>query len=386
MEFLREILINIIGNLLSAVILLLIGTVIWLCASNLQTRTILAKRDPQVIKDKTLSKAVEQGHPIRAKYRVETSFRRVLSDWEIDFLVEYYNFTTGRDAYDGRCLRLDGYEVSGGEILLTLSPVGFFDLITTNLSFFPGNIRTVGPWKRIASWTMLPKYYAILSERRHQILGHLDPKDPNLFEKTIANRKLANALAISVNILDFQGNTLVVRRPRSITVAADTYSVAVTGTLTEADLFGETGSVLTRGAARETLEEFGLPVDPAAIRPVDIIMTPQKFQPTALLEVQVATDLKSIATQAQRGKDFVAEAAALYVLNLRDPAEFFSVTRRLPFSPASVYALDRAFARVNSLDDSEFLCLKKQYRPSPALATRWEKHPVFSVEPQDNLK
>lgn len=339
-----------------------------------------------MLNDKTLSKAVKQGLPIRAKYRVEGSFRRVLSDWEIDFLVEYYNFTTGCDAYDGRCLRLDGYEVGCSEILLTLSPVGFFDLITTNLSFFPGNIRAVGPWKRIASWTMLPKYYAILSERRHQILGRFDPKDPNLFEKIIANRRLANALAISVNILDSQGNALVVRRPRSITVAADAYSVAVTGTLTEADLPGETGSVLARGAARETLEELGLPIDPAAIRLVDIIMTPQKFQPAALLEVQVDADLKSIAAQAQRGKDFLAEAAALYVLNLRDPAEFFSVTRRLPFSPASVYALDRAFARVNSLDDPEFLRLRKQYKPCTAPAKRWEKHPLLSVEPQDHFE
>jgi 8-oxo-dGTP pyrophosphatase MutT (NUDIX family) len=212
-------------------------------------------------------------------------------------------------------------------------------------------------------------------------LGHFDPKAPDLFRRTIANRRLANAVALSLNILDARGRALIVKRPKSITVAAEAYAVAVTGTLTEADLIGTTGNALARGAAREAKEELGLSVEPERVRLFDIVLTRQKYQPVALLELKIDGEIETAAESAKHGKDFSAEVGRLYALDLRNPKEFFSVTRVLPFSPASLYSLERAFARINDLNEEDLRRHKRQHRPSPALARQWETQPLLSVEP-----
>lgn len=325
------------------------------------------------VTEPAITKLIESGKEtkIEARFHPKSRFKNILPEWDVEFLVKYFDRLTGSRSYNSRCIRLDGYEIQNGVLVLDLSEVGFFDLLSTNIAFFPGNVR-YSFWNSLLLAPHTVKHLGIISEYKTKILGRRGIEN---FADVLTNNRLANVLAVSTNILDKKGKALVVKRASRLSVSGNVYTVASTGTVLNIDLPGREGNVLTRAAAREVKEEIGIEIHPGQIRLVDLILTKQKYQPIAITECYVE-DVNQVATSAARAKDFQLEVKDMHVLDLKDIPTFFAVITALEFSPASAYSLELAFRRLHSLSQDEFDRLRKKHGKrllSQKLSSDWKK-------------
>lgn len=315
-----------------------------------------------------LSQRLAASPSTHSRYHRRTPFRHLLADWQVKFLVDFYDFVTGSQSFNGECVRLDDLQMEENGISLDLSTVGFFDLVTTNLTFFPGNMRCANVWRTIASWPMLPKFYSIIRQPHLTVLGKVQLG----FQDVLSNRHLANVLAVSTNLVDRKGRVLIIRRPTTITVSGGVFTVASTGTVQNGDLVdtGDKSSVFVRAAARELQEEIGVLADPDAFILQDIILTRQKYQPIAIIEATIE-DLDAVHARLPGAEDFRKEAASAYVLDLNDVPTFFTVLG-MDMSPASAYSLELAFRNHHRISEKEFQMLAMQhYRLWRRLSNYW---------------
>ncbi|SHF52151.1 hypothetical protein SAMN02745218_02478 [Desulfofundulus australicus DSM 11792] len=323
--------------------------------------------------DAAIVKLIQSGKEtkVTARFHRESRFRNILPEWEVEFLVKYYDRLTGSRSYNGRCIRLDGYEIENGILILDLSEVGFFDLLSTNITFFPGNVR-YNFWNSLSLIPYTIKYLSIMSEYKTKILGRRAIEN---FTDILTNNRLANVLAVSTNILDKQGRALIVKRSSKLSISGNIYTVASTGTVLNVDLPGKEGNVLTRAAAREIKEEIGMEIPPGQIHFVNLILTKQKYQPIAITEYYLE-DINQAIASAARAKDFQLEIKEMHVLDLKDISTFFAVITSLEFSPASAYSLELAFRQLHGLTQDEFKRLMKKHKKpllNQRLSSDWKK-------------
>ncbi|RJO62761.1 MAG: NUDIX domain-containing protein [Dehalococcoidia bacterium] len=353
-DFALSVVSNLAGNILTVIFLALVA---FLAAVSARKLSILKNRKPysqMIVDDPALTSYFCQHSDINTRYHTKSRFKNIIPEWHIEFLVEYYNKLTGSRSFNGPCVRLDGYTVENDCLTLELSTVGFYDLLSTNMTVFPGNVRYSGFWKYISLLSYLPGYYSVLAEYKNKIFSGKD--DPE-FPEIIGNNRLANVLAVSAMVMDSQGNTLIVKRTSSLAISGSIYSVASTGTVIESDLVGEKGNVLSRAAVREITEETG--IIPDSVRILDIVLTKQKYQPIALARCDVA-DLKSALLNTAKAKDFPQEVREMYILNMSDVKTFFAVLSKAELSPASAYSLELAFRQFHNISGGEFEIMRRK--------------------------
>lgn len=371
-EFFLEILASIAGNLLTIIFLALLTFTATVSARFFQKAKSRTPYYNAVLIDQKISSHCAGNFLANTRYHHKNLFKNVLPTWDINFLAAFYDKLTGSRSFNGPCLRLDKISFEDEQLLLDFSTVGFFDLLSTNITFFPGNIRYANFWQYLTLLPKFIKYYSLIAEHKHKILPN---KVPTTVAEVLSNNRLANVLAVSTNVVDTQGRALIVKRTSQITISGSIFTVASTGTAVEHDLAGDKGNVITRAAARETKEETGIDARPENIKILDIILTKQKYQPIAITEYEVG-DISEILENISSAKDFRQEIQEALVLDMNDKNTFFAVLAKLDFSPASAYSLELSFKRYHHLSNEEYrLLLKKRFRKlgNYRLCIDWKK-------------
>jgi len=371
-EIFLGILTSIVGNLLTIIFLTLLTLTVTILARFFRRAKRKTPYYNMVLSDPKIHSYCIANFSVSTRYHRKSPFKNALPTWDINFLATFYDKLTESHSFNGSCLRLDKISFEGEQILLDFSTVQFFDLLSTNITFSPGNIRCINLWRCL---TLLPdfmKYYSLIAEHKRKILPG---KIPTTIAEVLSNNRLANVLAVSTNVIDAQGRALIIKRTSKITISGSIYTVASTGTVVEHDLVGDKSNVITRAAARETKEETGIDAQPENMKILDIILTRQKYQPTAVTEYTI-DDISKIIENISSAKDFKQETQEAFVLDLNNKDTFFAVMTRLDFSPASAYSLELSFTQHHRLSNKEYRLLMKKHSRKPGnyrLCADWKK-------------
>jgi len=206
MDFVSSVIQNIIANFVTALIVALFAyMLLYLRLSGFGQRLrkyIHPKKRVVVFPDFSIEHVV----------KLENSgFESPINERERDILVNFYTSRNGvRSATNGVAVRLDGLKKNGvNHYVPEISKVGFHDFIATNLTVFPANapVRSVrGQFLAINKWV---SSFSILNTVSAEVKKHGKPES---VADVLANRSLANIIAVSILIEDINGRVCLVKK------------------------------------------------------------------------------------------------------------------------------------------------------------------------------
>ncbi len=220
------------------------------------------------------------------------SYRSLYSPEENSVLVDLCKRVFKREYTNEGAVRLERCDCDRGETALTLSPVFFYDFLTsTFLLFSMDRIMREADERERALVTRLKERY--------------DGEAPiDSLQKLLAEGFLSNILAVSCLIRDRRDRFLITRRNGKVGISSNFYSTTVTGSVDHTDLKAD--NPLVNCCVREVAEELGLALDPSAIRIHTIAAGIRKLQPIVLADAAVE-DLEAVLEAIGRHKDFSLE-------------------------------------------------------------------------------
>jgi len=268
-----------------------------------------------------------------------TGFRHPLPPEEAKTLRLFMDTAAGKPSWNGTLVRLDSIQIGTNGVELLLSRVGFHDLLTTNIAFAAGPQNT--PLHLLARPALRPlvsQASALIAAYRTQVLTGIEPEEPT-FDQVLRCPHLANAIAVALCLIDPNGHVLITERQRGLAVGSGTYTVAVTGSVSEADLTAE--NPITAACAREARQELDINIPPQHVRILDIVIAAEKLQPVALCVYPAQTPAPELASRAYFSQEAQLETKKLLTLDLNDPQTATAAILRANFSPTSRYLLWR---------------------------------------------
>lgn len=236
-----------------------------------------------------------------------TPFRNPLTEVERDNVVHFFEFLNGKSIFDGPCVRLDRIEPQ-----VELSKVGFFDLVTTNLTAFSINMPVSGIARSLGA---LRRWLGV-RESLHQAKRSIcSPRGrPESVEDVLSNRSLANVLAVSMLLVDDDQCALIVRRSEHVAVASGEFAATASGTVSTADL--EASDPIQVAAERELREETGISTPEVFSR--EVLIPKQKMQPVASFLGRVQGKWDEHLPTLRDAEDSY-ESAGFYAIDLKNP-------------------------------------------------------------------
>lgn len=268
-------------------------------------------------------------HPLGPLVRSEPSpFTSPLSPHERDDLVSWYLEVNATKAWDGPVVRLDRIHPSPA-----VSVVGFFDLITTNLTAFPANVRLGGHAARVGALAHWVKLRPSIAKVRDA--ARLGGRRPTSAGEVLSNSHLANALAVSVLAVDPSGLAMVTRRSAQVAVSSGRWAATAGGTVSVSDL-GEADPIRS-AAAREMEEETG--ISGAEMAWAGLILPLRKLQPVASYVAELACPAEVVARLAGGARDYGFETSALGVVDITDPLDVVRFCARSGATEAAAWAV-----------------------------------------------
>lgn len=236
----------------------------------------------------------------------ETPFVNPLTPSDIADVVAFYAFVNKARVHDGRVIRLDAINPR-----IQFPVVGFFDLITTNLTAYPDNLPVQGVFRRLSvlrRWLsirpVLQSVHARVVERRGK---------PSCLVDVLENPYLANAVAVSALIVDSANRALVVRRSSSVAVASGQFGATCSGTLAEEDVLSD--NPFRSAVMRELLEETG--ISNVRLEKAQLLVPKQKMQPVVAYFGRLEGSWTDCVTQIAHAVDR-HEAEDFYILDIED--------------------------------------------------------------------
>jgi 8-oxo-dGTP pyrophosphatase MutT (NUDIX family) len=281
--------------------------------------------------------AVVRGSVLKFRVQPKTAFEHPLSRDEREVVRRLMDAVAGRRSWDGRLARLERLEPIDKGHLLVLSEIGFRDFLTTNVAF------AAGPQSGMSSlllrpglWSLASHAARIMAVHRHEVMQGIDPKEPTL-PQVLGSKRLANALAFALLIIDKTGRALLTERQRGLAVAGGEFALSATGSVERTDLADE--NPLLSGCAREASEELGLELDRAKLRFEGVVLARSKVQPVALFTHRTQASLEEICALGRCSPDYADETRCLRILDLQEPEQAAAVLLRLDFTSTTRFLL-----------------------------------------------
>ena len=224
------------------------------------------------------------------------------------------------NCFNGTSLRLE--DISEGGIV-TLAPVKFFDLMTTNM--------------------LMNKNDCTPLEKKIKLL--IEEKGVSSFTDIMRNPYLANAVAVSISIIDSEGRALVVERGYEVGIGAGKFSTTCTGSLIDEDI-REKDPIMSC-ALRELKEELCLTCD---LNIDELVIVKDKLQPVVLLSGTINEPFEDILQYIKNAPDFYKENLRLYAVPMH---KLNAIVHRYDFTDAAAYQLtDEYYEEDKTFKDS----------------------------------
>ncbi len=280
--------------------------------------------------DKRVLAAAAPPEPVRVHVNEPSPFRSPLAGSERAGLIAFYQQLNRSSPHDGRVVRLDGLTPG-----LSVSKVGFFDLLTTNFTAYPDNIPVRGVLRRLGATLRWLRSRAAM-ERVAQAAGH--GGRPQDIAQALANDNMANVAAVSVLLVDEQERAAVARRASRVAVASGRYSATVAGTVAIRDL--RQADPFRAAALRECTEEIGLGEAGITGLTLDgIVMPRKKMQPVFCYTGRVRGRWEDHSETIGAAPDFEHETDRFELLDLDDPRQLARQLSQQEFSETSAFQL-----------------------------------------------
>lgn len=265
----------------------------------------------------------------------ESPFVSPLTAYEVQEICTYYAYANQALLHNGQTLRLDSAHPR-----VQMSRVGFYDLVTTNLTVFPGNIQVSGVFRRLSTlrrWLILRPTF---EKARRIILSHRGR--PQTVDDVLTNPHLANSIALSALVVDSEGVGLIVERSSAVAVASGLFAATCSGTLSEEDL--QASDPFEHGVSRELREETGVTTwVPGA---PTLVMPKQKYQPVVAYFGSIQDSWRSNLEVTREAVD-AFEAQQFLLIDLKDLNTVIRFLRRAQCSDTLAFQLWRAAASIH---------------------------------------
>lgn len=233
------------------------------------------------------------------------------------------------NCYDGIVIRLDSIQ----NCQCQLSKVGFYDFLSTNLTYKPAsnNVRTFKGTLLAAIYDEDYKKVKALENRLKSVIfryGRL-----NSFKKVLEVNELANVITVSTMIEDSDENVLIVERANKVAVFSGKFSASSDGTVNLCDVYSTAGeSPFIVCAKRSVKRELGL--DLQQVRFQRLVMSKQNLQPAALVSGKLTEPLSKLIESIEKRPEFLQENIKAHVVNKK---KALRMIRRKQFADVAAY-------------------------------------------------
>ena len=261
--------------------------------------------------------------------KIDEKYELPFSDETKDLIVEMWSAYRNGKFFNSENVRLDAVRTEGDKSVLVISRTDFYSLLLTNIIRLDiSGFRVFAEEhckndKYLKSLQELLEYYSSL-------------KECNGFEDLILNGNLANALAISVQVVDTYGNAMLVKRSGNVGIGKNLYSVTSTGAVDLIDW--NTDDPIRSCAVRELEEELNLRLDCSDLEITGIVAGVVKKQPIAILNAYVDHDLREINGESARADDYKFEVDKVHICRIDD---IESILDSQEFTEAAEYHLKK---------------------------------------------
>lgn len=268
-------------------------------------------------------KRVIRCQKISGVFRVSdtTPFDNVYDDNEIR---ELLSFTGKKNAFNGKCVRLDKINDDGS---VELSIVGFFDFMTTNLLLLPASNNLISMRQILYS-----NDYKRRKELEFKIKDAVNRKELKSANGVLSQKHLANIVTVSILLKDSLNNVLLVKRGKDVAISSGKFAVAAAGSVAVEDL--ESDNPFLACAYRELKEELGL--RDVKLRITELVISKQKMQPAVLVYGEINDSFYDRTESMRNAPDFNSENQSLYVV---PETAIRKAIRKLQFTDVAAYQL-----------------------------------------------
>ncbi len=268
-------------------------------------------------------------------HRRNTLFCSPLKPREQELLISLYSQINGMHPTNNKVVRLDSINP------ITVSTVGFFDFLTTNLAVFPSNLPRAHTWRQSGSPHRWSEAYALLRTVRSAV----GPLQVNSIQEVLQNASLANITAVSVMIIDSENRVGIVERPSGLAVASGQYAATATGTVLPEDLRRK--NPFSAAACRELKEEVNLD---CKLIDDGLVMPRQKMQPIWLFHGHLEERWEDVKDRMLAARDHEREVSRVVPITLTDPEQVARAVSDSRMSDTAAYHLWLLAAQANGED------------------------------------
>lgn len=231
------------------------------------------------------------------------------SEERIERIIDMWSNFRGGVYFNSPNIRLENISTNCGKNIITISYTEFYCLLITNI------IRLQIP---AFEKFVLNKYK---EKKDHKIIAELKEYystfgEYNDFESIIKNGNMANAIAVSVQVIDRFGNAMLVKRSGNVAIGKELYSVTATGALDSEDW--ETNDPIKSCAARELHEELNLIIAKENFKLISFVMGVNKRQPIAVVNAYVDIDLNVNFNNLMKSSIYNYEISKVHICRISD--------------------------------------------------------------------
>lgn len=321
MKFWYDIGISTIANILSVVVIAVLGYLVLVIRHSILYNFSKKYIHPQ---KRVLSSNITALNNIK---KIETHFNSCINQETKEVLLDLYSNRTSTVLYDNPAIRIDNAKGNGD---LEISLITFYDFITTNLIAYPANSPTFSLQNMIHTITKHFSLFNISNEVRNKLLLKIG-KQPN-FQKVLSVNELANIATVSILIEDTNGDIALVKRTNRVAISSGHFSVSAAGTPTNTDY--NTENPFLECAKREIKEELG--IEDISLEFKELIISKQKMQPVFLYNGKLNDTWNNYYKKIILANDFSFETENLYIVPFNSIMYFI---KRTIMTDASSYQL-----------------------------------------------
>lgn len=287
----------------------------------------------------------------------QSSFHSPITNEERGILIRFYRMRNQSRLFNGRSVRLDGltfHNVQNNEwdntkehlVTARISEVDFYDFIATNLTAFPANEPVRSFPQQMAALIRSIRSFTIVQQVMAAVKRNGKPRT---VQDVLANRSLANIVAVSVLMIDSTGRLGIVKRSQQVAVSSGHFGATCAGTVSHNDLNAE--DPFLSCALREIYEELHITL--SELHFDGIVVPKQKMQPILLYHAHLERTWEELFTEIQEARDFSFENQAFYAVPLQQAMPF---TAHAHMTDAAAYQVWQ-YARQNGFQKSWLRCL-----------------------------
>lgn len=296
----------------------------------------------------------------------ETPFLLPVSLEERDLLVKHYSMRNGSRPHNGIAVRLDSLtynDNSYDELNVSVSKVGFYDFIATNLTAYPANSPIQSFRKQISTLSRAIRLFPFIQQVMTSIEKYGSPKK---VRDVLENKHLANIVAVSVLLIDRDGNLGIVKRTTNVAISSGNFSATCAGTVGDQDF--EANDPFLSCALRELIEELNISLETLSFD--GIVVPKQKMQPIFLYHAMLDQSWEKLMPKIELARDIRIETQALYSVPKKYAVKFAAKTQMTDTASYQIYH----YAKTNGI--------RSRWYPSLLIPMRLSRF----VLPWSNLK